>query len=133
MPKGHSHEVPGMDKGKGGHGHGHGKGGGPDKSGGRKWLPRLIAWEVTRSCNLDCIHCRAAARFGPYPNELTTDECKKFLDNVASFASPIMILTGGEPMMRDDIWEIAQYGTDLGLRMVMAPAGPSSPRRRPRR
>jgi heme b synthase len=86
-------------------------------------MPKLIAWELTRSCNLNCIHCRAAARFGPYPNELTTEECFKFLDNVASFASPIMIMTGGEPMLRDDIYEIARHGTDLGLRMVMAPCG----------
>ncbi|MBI5642598.1 MAG: heme b synthase [Deltaproteobacteria bacterium] len=110
MPKGHPHEVPGMAKG-------------PDKSGGRKWLPKLIAWELTRSCNLDCIHCRAAARFGPYPNELTTKECFDFLDNVASFSNPIMIMTGGEPMLRDDIWDIAKHGTKLGLRMVMAPCG----------
>lgn len=89
----------------------------------KKWLPRLIAWEVTRSCNLDCIHCRAAARFGPYPNELNTEECLKFLDDVASFSNPIIILTGGEPMMREDIWDIARYGTGLGLRMVMAPCG----------
>jgi heme b synthase len=108
-----------------GHPTGHGlHGSGPaDKSGGRKWLPRLIAWELTRSCNLDCIHCRAAARFGPYPNELATDECLKFLDNVASFSNPIMIMTGGEPMLRPDIWDIARHGTSLGLRMVMAPCG----------
>ena len=129
MPKGHPHEVPGMKSGhpgaRPGHPGGHpgGPGAGPDKSGGRKWLPRLIAWELTRSCNLDCIHCRAAARFGPYPNELTTAESKKFLDDVASFSNPIMIMTGGEPMLRDDIWELARYGTDLGLRMVMAPCG----------
>ncbi|MEK7773139.1 MAG: heme b synthase [Deltaproteobacteria bacterium] len=115
-PKGHPHGAAGAT-------HGHGGGQGKDKSGGRKWLPKLIAWEVTRSCNLDCIHCRAAARFGPYPNELTTKECFDFLDDVASFSNPIMILTGGEPMMRDDIWEIARHGTDLGLRMVMAPCG----------
>ncbi len=111
-PKGHPHEVPGM---KGGKEQAHGKK--------KVWLPRLIAWELTRSCNLDCIHCRAAARFGPYPNELTTEECLAFLDDVASFSDPIMIMTGGEPMMRDDIWEIAKHGTDLGLRMVMAPCG----------
>ena len=90
---------------------------------GKIWLPRLIAWELTRSCNLDCIHCRAAARFGPYKNELTTEECFRFLDDVASFSKPIIIMTGGEPMMRDDIWDIAKYGTGLGLRMVMAPCG----------
>ncbi|MFQ6094366.1 MAG: heme b synthase [bacterium] len=85
--------------------------------------PRLIAWEITRSCTLNCRHCRAAARYGPYPNEFTTDECFKVLDNIASFARPIMILTGGEPMLRDDIFEIATYGSRLGLRMTMAPCG----------
>lgn len=93
------------------------------KTGRKVWTPRLIAWEVTRSCNLNCIHCRAAARFGPYPNELTTDECFRFLDDVASFYKPIIILTGGEPMLRDDIWDIAKHGTGLGLKMVMAPCG----------
>ena len=89
----------------------------------RTYLPHLIAWEVTRSCNLNCKHCRAAARFGPYPGELSTEECRRFLDDVASFSSPIMILTGGEPMLRDDIFDIAAYGTSLGLRMVMSPCG----------
>src|SRR3989304_2767935 len=107
MPKGHSHQVPGIE-------------GKPATE--KKWLPKLIAWEVTRSCNLNCIHGRAAARFGPYPNELKTKECLAFLDDVAkAFPSFIIILTGGEPMMRDDIWEIAAHGTKLGLRMVMAP------------
>lgn len=110
MPKGHSHEVPGME----------GKEEGQEK---KKFIPRLIAWEITRSCVLNCVHCRAASRFGPYPNELSTEECFKFLDDVASFSNPIMILTGGEPMMRDDIFDVAAYGTKIGLRMVMAPCG----------
>src|SRR3989338_3443299 len=109
MLKGHPHEVTGMEIKHGAE---------------KKWLPKLIAWEVTRSCNLNCIHCRAAARFGPYPNELKTEECLAFLDDVAkAFPSCIIILTGGEPMMRNDIWEIAAYGHKLGLRMVMAPCG----------
>ena len=123
-PKGHPHQVPGM---KGGHGEGHpggdGKGHGSKEGGEKVWSPRLIAWELTRSCNLDCVHCRAAARFGPYDNELTTQECFDFLDNVKSFSDPIIIMTGGEPMLRDDIWDIAKHGTDIGLRMVMAPCG----------
>src|SRR3989337_2509078 len=100
-----------------GHPHGHGMKPSGVKPGeskiGKIWLPRLIAWELTRSCNLDCIHCRAAARFGPYPNELTTDECVKFLDDVKSFSDPIMIITGGEPMLRDDIWDLARNGTAI--------------------
>ena len=86
-------------------------------------LPRLIAWELTRSCNLSCIHCRAASIDKPYKNEFTTEECLKFLDEVAAFANPIMILTGGEPLLRPDIFEIATYGSNKGLRMVMATNG----------
>jgi len=88
-----------------------------------QYLPLLIAWEVTRSCNLNCRHCRAGARNRKYPNELTTEQCFSLLDNIASFAKPIMILTGGEPMLRDDIYEIAEHGNKLGMRMVMAPCG----------
>ncbi|MDO5575746.1 MAG: heme b synthase [Fibrobacter sp.] len=85
--------------------------------------PRLIAWEITRSCNLNCRHCRAAANAGPYSGELTTDECERVLKNVSEYAKPIIILTGGEPMLRPDIFHLAEYGTALGLHMVMAPCG----------
>lgn len=84
---------------------------------------RLVAWEVTRSCGLRCLHCRASAQQGPYTGELTTAECERVLDGIAAFARPIVILTGGEPMLRDDIYHLAEYGTRLGLRMVMAPCG----------
>ncbi len=84
---------------------------------------RLIAWETTRSCNLSCIHCRASAGKGPYEGELSTKEALEFLDTVASFSKPVIILTGGEPLMRPDIYELAAYGTKLGLRMVMATNG----------
>ncbi len=84
---------------------------------------RLVAWEVTRTCNLACVHCRAAALDRPYDNELSTDECRAFLDEVASFAKPIIILTGGEPLLRPDIFEIAAYGHRRGLRMTMAVNG----------
>ncbi len=89
----------------------------------KEYLPRLIAWEVTRSCNLKCLHCRADAHNEHYEKEFTTQECFKLIDNVASFANPIIILTGGEPMMRSDIYDIIEYGTNKGLRMVMAPCG----------
>ncbi|MCE5326275.1 MAG: radical SAM protein, partial [Planctomycetaceae bacterium] len=92
-------------------------------SGAQQFLPRLIAWEVTRSCLLACKHCRAAAQREPYPGELSTRECMQLLDNIASFAKPIIILTGGEPMLREDIYEIAAYAGKLGLRAVMAPCG----------
>jgi AdoMet-dependent heme synthase len=84
---------------------------------------RLVAWEVTRSCNLACVHCRAAALDRPYENELTTREAFELLDNIASFAKPIIILTGGEPLLREDIFDIADHGNRLGLRMTMAVNG----------
>jgi heme b synthase len=86
-------------------------------------IPRLIAWEVTRSCPLHCRHCRAAATDAADPGEFTTAECFKVLESIAAFAKPIVILTGGEPMRRADIYDIARHGTELGLRMVMAPCG----------
>ena len=84
---------------------------------------RLVAWEITRNCNLNCVHCRAAATQGPYEGELDTDACLKLLDDIAEAGNPIVILTGGEPLLREDIFDIARYGTNKGLRMVMAPNG----------
>ncbi len=84
---------------------------------------RMIAWEVTQACNLACVHCRAAAVNEPPPGELSTQEAFRFLDEVASFARPVIILSGGEPLMRKDIFEIAAYGRDKGIKMVMAPNG----------
>ena len=84
---------------------------------------RLLAWEVTRRCNLACLHCRAAAGQGPYPGELTTAEGIKLLDDLAAMGQVVVILTGGEPLLRDDIFELAAYGHGRGLRMVMAVNG----------
>ncbi|MBT8341303.1 MAG: heme b synthase [Desulfatitalea sp.] len=94
----------------------------PDSDGERPPL-RLVAWETTRNCNLSCVHCRASATCGPYTGELDTDAALTLLDQIARIARPIVILTGGEPLLRPDIFDIAQYGTDKGLRMVMAPNG----------
>jgi AdoMet-dependent heme synthase len=83
----------------------------------------MIAWEVTRSCNLNCVHCRAAANCGPYPGELPAERCFQLIDEIAAISSPVIILTGGEPLLRPDIFDIAAYGTNKGLRMVMATNG----------
>jgi heme b synthase len=83
----------------------------------------MIAWEVTRSCNLNCVHCRAAANCGPYVGELSTEKCFQLIDEIAAVSSPVIILTGGEPLLRPDIFDIASYGTKKGLRMVMATNG----------
>ncbi len=89
-----------------------------------QYLPKLIAWEVTRSCNLSCRHCRASAEKGPYPGELTTSQGKALVDDIAAFANPVLIMTGGDPLMREDIWELAEYAIhQAGLRVVMSPNG----------
>jgi heme b synthase len=95
-------------------------------TGDRMILPgalRMVAWEVTRSCNLACVHCRASSVLGPYEGELDTARCLRLLDEIAAFSKPVIILTGGEPLLRKDIFEIAAYGDSKGLRMVMATNG----------
>ncbi len=101
----------------GGHGH-------PDTNdSGNTNTIRLVAWETTRRCNLNCKHCRAVAEDHPYDNELSTQASFKLLDQIREVGTPIIILTGGEPLLREDIFDIAAYGTKIGLRMVMAPNG----------
>jgi len=86
-------------------------------------LLRMIAWELTRGCNLACKHCRAAAFSSAPPGELTTEECLALIDDIASFAAPTLILTGGEPLLRPDLFDIARRATDRGLRAVAATNG----------
>jgi heme b synthase len=82
-----------------------------------------VAWETTRRCNLACVHCRASAVNEPDEHELNTRTAFQLLDQIAEVAKPIVILTGGEPLLRPDIFEIAAHGSRQGLRMVMAPNG----------
>jgi radical SAM protein with 4Fe4S-binding SPASM domain len=84
--------------------------------------PRLVAFEVTRQCQFNCVHCRANAGNGDR-EELTTQQCKKILASVAKFNKCVIILTGGEPMERSDIYELIKYGRERKLRMVMASCG----------
>lgn len=102
-------------------GHPHGRPGSANPGG--PPVPRLVAWEVTRRCNLSCRHCRAAADKGPYPGELSTEKCFQVIDEIVAAGKPIVILTGGDPMLRENIYEIARYGTEKGLKMVMSPCG----------
>jgi len=84
---------------------------------------RLVAWETTRNCNLSCVHCRASALRGPFNGELDTRACFRLLDQIARVGNPIIILTGGEPLLRTDIFDIAKYGTGRGISMTMATNG----------
>jgi heme b synthase len=85
--------------------------------------PRIIAWEITRSCNLYCSHCRASAKYGPYENELTTEECFSLIDGFLEVGRPLVILTGGEPLLREDFFDIAKYAVDKGLPVAIGSNG----------
>ncbi len=85
--------------------------------------PFIVIWEMTRACDLKCVHCRAEAIPERNPNELTTDESKRLLDQVREFGQPLLVLTGGDPIKRPDVYELITYGDDLGLRMTMTPSG----------
>jgi len=83
----------------------------------------LIAWEITRSCNLFCAHCRGSSAPTSYSDELTTDECFRLVDQILEVGCPIIILTGGEPLVRSDVLQIAKYAVSKGLRVVMGTNG----------
>ncbi len=85
--------------------------------------PRLIFWELTKGCNLRCIHCRASATELSSPSDLSTDAAKAIIDQIAEVSNPILVLSGGEPLFRKDIFELARYGTDKGLRVALATNG----------
>ena len=86
--------------------------------------PRLVAWEVTRACDLACRHCRAVAQPHADPRQLATAEALRLVDDIAAFRQPvILILTGGDPLKRPDIFSIAERATRAGLRVVMSPSG----------
>jgi radical SAM protein len=84
--------------------------------------PFLVIWETTQSCALVCRHCRASAQPGRDPRELTTDEGKNLVDQVAELGTPILILSGGDPVNRPDLLELIRHGKSRGLRMATIPA-----------
>ena len=84
---------------------------------------QLVAWEITRSCNLHCAHCRASATGGNYAGELSTEESFHLVDQIREAGNPIIILTGGEPLARSDVYSIAGYARSKGLRVVMGSNG----------
>ncbi len=86
--------------------------------------PRLIFWESTAGCNLTCIHCRRLTVAGQLlPQDLTTTEAFGLIDQIAEFARPIFVLSGGEPLFRPDIFDIARYAVDAGLIVALATNG----------
>ncbi len=84
---------------------------------------RLVAWEMTRACNLACVHCRAGACSQPDPEQLSLAEGRSLIDGIAKVGKPILIMTGGEPLLRSDFFDLAAYANAVGLRAVLATNG----------
>jgi AdoMet-dependent heme synthase len=95
----------------------------PQASGSGQNKPRLVFWELTKGCNLRCIHCRASATELSSPTDLSTDTAKAVINQIAEVSHPILVLSGGEPLFRKDIFELARYATEKGLRAALATNG----------
>jgi 12,18-didecarboxysiroheme deacetylase len=83
----------------------------------------VVVWNITRRCNLKCLHCYAHARNIPFDNELTTMEGKKLIDDLAGFGVPVLLISGGEPLVRKDLPELAAYAVEKGMRAVISTNG----------
>ncbi len=84
--------------------------------------PFLVIWEVTRSCDLACIHCRASADPDRHPLELTTEEGFRLLERINSFGDPLMVFTGGDPLKRPDLYQLLEKSVQLGIRTTVSPS-----------
>ena len=83
----------------------------------------VVVWNSTRACNLNCIHCYASAASAPSAGEMTTDEGKAFIRDIAAFQAPVLMFSGGEPLLRPDFFYLAELAADLGLRLVLSTNG----------
>jgi 12,18-didecarboxysiroheme deacetylase len=83
----------------------------------------VVVWNVTRRCNLKCIHCYAHAKNIAFDNELTTEQGKELIKDLAGFGSPVMLFSGGEPLVRKDLPQLAAYAVEKGMRAVISTNG----------
>ncbi|MGV8078781.1 MAG: 12,18-didecarboxysiroheme deacetylase [Syntrophales bacterium] len=83
----------------------------------------VVVWNMTRRCNLKCIHCYSSSRNIPYRDELTTEEGKALIADLASFGSPVILFSGGEPLIRKDLPDLARFAVDRGMRAVISTNG----------
>lgn len=84
--------------------------------------PFIVIWELTRACQLHCLHCRAEAQHHRHPLELTLDEGKKLIDDIYDMENPLLVFTGGDPLERPDVFDIAEYAIKKGVRVSMTPS-----------
>ncbi|MCW4046251.1 MAG: radical SAM protein [Candidatus Bathyarchaeota archaeon] len=87
------------------------------------FVPLVLSWNVTRKCNLKCPHCYINATTQELQNELSTEEAKSLMDQIAEVSRPLLILSGGEPLLRTDIFELVRYGAGKGFKMGLGSNG----------
>src|SRR3954469_18903935 len=83
----------------------------------------IVVWILTRTCNLKCVHCYTDSAAMKYPDELSTEQCKAVLDDLAAFKVPAVLFSGGEPLVRRDLFELAEHARGLGLHVVLSTNG----------
>lgn len=84
--------------------------------------PFIVIWEVTRACELRCVHCRADAQTKPHPDELTHEEGIQLIDQIYEMDNPMLVFSGGDCMMREDLYELADYAVKKGMRVSITPS-----------
>ncbi len=84
--------------------------------------PFIAIWEVTQACDLACVHCRASAQPDRNPMELTTEEGKSLIDQIAAMQVPVFVLTGGDPIKRPDLFELIGHSREVGVRVSLTPS-----------
>jgi 12,18-didecarboxysiroheme deacetylase len=83
----------------------------------------VVVWNCTRRCNLRCVHCYSHSQDKQYEGEMTTDEGRRFIDDLAQFGAPVILFSGGEPLIRPDLSELARHATSRGMRAVISTNG----------
>jgi putative heme d1 biosynthesis radical SAM protein NirJ1 len=93
------------------------------KHGTNKGKGPVVVWNTTKTCNLSCTHCYSDSENKNYKGELTTEEAKEFINNLANFNVPVLLFSGGEPLLRKDIFQLVKYAADKGIRPTISTNG----------
>jgi radical SAM protein with 4Fe4S-binding SPASM domain len=95
----------------------------PEAETSERFIPLVMSWNITRECNMKCAHCYINATDKKLDNELTTKEARELIDQIYQVSRPLLILSGGEPLLRPDIFELINYGSNKGLKMELGSNG----------
>ncbi|MBR0329276.1 MAG: radical SAM protein, partial [Selenomonadaceae bacterium] len=93
------------------------------RNGAGEGMGPVVVWNSTKTCNLKCRHCYMSSDSKKYQDELTTAEAKAFIDDLADFHVPVLLFSGGEPLIRPDFFELAEYAQQKGVRPTLSTNG----------